>query len=294
MVKMEETDRIRNILDDIGRGPRHSFGQNFLTNRSLASQIIDSVPKDHYNNIVEIGPGMGILTLGLLERGATVTAIEKDAELADKLEDITPEEHIDRLHLIRDDATRRIARMMREENCDFYLVSNLPFNISSRIMGDILDNTDFVDLDHSRFKGATIMFQLEFARRLVSEHGSKKYGRISVMFRSKMDSRFLMKVPKGMFYPPPKVDAAVVQFNPKEKFDNIPTDPDIFNKLVHVVFLNRRKKLKNTVNPPSMGIDLGKDDVIWILDDMEISNLRPEDLDPDKFITLSDRISELK
>jgi 16S rRNA (adenine1518-N6/adenine1519-N6)-dimethyltransferase len=137
------------------------------------------------------------------------------------------------------------------------------------------------------------MYQEEFAHRLTSGHGSKKYGRITVMFRSKMDHRHIIDVPRNSFYPQPKVDASVIEFHPRYEHEIVPLDEGLYSKLVHVVFLNRRKKMKNSVNPRSLGIELKMEDIRWILDDMDLSDSRPEELSPDIFISLSNRLSDL-
>ncbi len=288
-----ELERVRVTLSKIGTRPIYAYGQNFLLDRSISRNIASEVPDRFIDNIFEIGPGLGILTKALLARGAKVRAIEKDGILASNLHKIIGPPLNERLEMIRGDAMNIIPGRIKDGNEDVFIVSNLPFNISSRLIGGILDQIIIGGSYPNHFKGGVIMFQEEFANRIISDPGSKTYGRISVMFRSKMDFHEVIKVPRNSFFPIPKVNASVIAFKPKTEFNVIPQDNDIFSKLVHDVFLNRRKKLKNTVNPRSIGIDLGMEDIKWILDDMEITDLRPENLSPDTFITLSNRLFDL-
>ena len=285
--------RVKETLSKIGTRPIYSYGQNFLLDRSISRTIAAEVPERYIENIFEIGPGLGILTKALLTMGAKVRAIEKDDVLSSNLDRIIGPPLNERLEMIKGDALNILPRMITDGKEDVFIVSNLPFNISSRLIGGILDQIEIGGSNPNHFKGGVIMFQEEFANRIISEPGSKAYGRISVMFRSKMKYHEVLKVSRNSFYPVPKVNASVIAFEPKTKFNIIPMDNDMFSKLVHVVFLNRRKKLKNTVNPKAIGIDLGIDDIKWILDDMGITDLRPENLSSDTFITLSNRLFDL-
>lgn len=291
MERERELERIQSLLAKIGKKPLKSYGQNFLVERKIAKKISENVPEKHLDHILEIGPGLGVLTGYLLERGAKVTAIEKDPILAETLFANIDRQDTEALDVICDDAIKVLDRF---DGKDHYIVSNLPFNISSRLMGNILDRTDILDPDNNSMKGGLIMFQEEFSRRLTSDHGSKEYGRISVMFRTKMRFQHIMDVGSSSFYPPPKVNASVIKFEPKYDHDKVPVDMKLFSDLVHVTFLNRRKKMRNSVNPRSLGMLLEMEDTRWLLDDMGISDLRPEDLPPEIFVELSNRLASLK
>ncbi len=290
MERKEERERVDLLLREMGKKALRSFGQNFLLDGSIADRIVNSIPKQHLDKILEIGPGLGVLTERILERGASITAVEKDVSLSNYLEDRFSSPKKGSIKVINDDILNIIDDHLSR---DLFVVSNLPFNISSRFTGSLLDGVPFQNGEDNPFKGAIIMYQEEFAGRLISHHGGKDYGRISVMFESKMDHSFVMDVPRNVFYPVPKVNARVLHFHPKEDYLRIPDNQDIFRKLVHVVFLNRRKKLKNSVNPRSFGLELEREDIKWILDDMDLTDKRPEEVTPEIFIELSNRFTDL-
>jgi len=291
MDRNKELERISRLLDKMGTRPLRSYGQNFLVERNVAEAIAAEVPEDHLEHIIEIGPGLGVLTGYLLERGANITAIEKDPILSENLYDNVGYLDKGQLEVVCGDAIKELDAIGSKEH---FIVSNLPFNISSRLMGRIIDKTDPTDDRPANFKGALIMFQEEFTNRLISDHGSKEYGRISVMFRTKMSYHHVIDVPRSYFHPVPKVDASVIFFEPRTDLTPIPKDMKLFSDLVHVTFLNRRKKMRNSVNPRSLGMDLEIEDIRWILEDMDMSDTRPEDLTPEQFIELSNRLFECK
>jgi 16S rRNA (adenine1518-N6/adenine1519-N6)-dimethyltransferase len=290
MIEGENKKRADLLLSELGIRALKSFGQNFLLEENIAQRIVNEVPSQHLDKILEIGPGLGILTERLLERGSKITAIEKDGTLANFLCEKFSSTDKGDITIIKEDALKIIDDFLQR---DLFIVSNLPFNISSRLTGKILDSVPFLPREENPFKGAVIMYQEEFARRLVSGHGGKEYGRLSVMFRSKMIHQDVMDVSNGSFYPVPKVNAKVVHFHPKDEFEISPVDDELFRKLVHVVFLNRRKKMKNSVNPRSFGLELEMEDIKWILDDIDLTDRRPEELPPEIFIRLSNRLSDL-
>jgi len=283
-------ENIETTLRGIGTRPMKSYGQNFLVNGQIADGIVECIPEKDLEHIIEVGPGLGILTERLLKRGAKVIAVEKDRLLCDYLKKKFHSGLKGYLEVINDDALHILDSMGER---DHFMVSNLPFNISSSFTGRLLDSTRFIELKRNPFKGAVIMYQKEFAGRLISPCGSRNYGKLSVMFRTKMDFKHLFDVKKNMFHPQPRVDASVISYRPKEEFTKIPEDPEMFRKLVHVVFLNRRKKLKNALNPRSIGLDLDMDDIEWILEDMDVADRRPEQLDENLFMELSNKLSRL-
>jgi 16S rRNA (adenine1518-N6/adenine1519-N6)-dimethyltransferase len=131
------------------------------------------------------------------------------------------------------------------------------------------------------------MFQKEFTQRLVALKGGKDYGKISVMFQIKMDHELLFNVPKDRFYPVPKVDATVISFEPKSGPDKVPDDDRVFRSLVGLLFLNRRKKIRNSLRGGSIGPDIPDDVVMEVLNRKGFGDLRPEELEPGDFVDLS-------
>jgi 16S rRNA (adenine1518-N6/adenine1519-N6)-dimethyltransferase len=227
------------------------------------------------------------LTRELIEKGFRVRAIELDQDLSDhlqmKFKDIMGTslevENIDAIKILKNEG----------DDIDRFIVSNLPYNISSSLMGFLLDSVDMVQ-GTTGFKGAIIMFQKEFGERLTASHGGKDYGRISVMFQLKMEHEVLFTVPRDRFYPPPKVDGMVIRFWPREKVEDEIRDERTLKDTIHAAFLNRRKKLRNSLHGNIFHAHIDEGTIIKVLEEMNIADERPERLSPEKFVELSNAL----
>jgi len=275
---------VENELRGISARPKKWFGQNFLTDVSFCHRIADHITVEAGDRIVEIGPGLGLLTGALLERGYPVCAIEVDKDLSENLEKKLQKRYPKLLDIISANVFRVIDEGSIKDSD--IIVSNLPFNISSSIMGKLLDSTD-LRRGKSNFKKAVIMFQREFTERLVAPSGGKDYGRISVMFQVKMDWEVLFNVPRDRFYPVPKVDATVISFGPRRQPNKVPLDDRVFSSLVALMFRNRRKKIKNSLRNGSIGPEIPDNTVIEVLERRGIGDMRPEELEPGEFVDIS-------
>lgn len=276
-------------LEMISKRPRKSLGQHFLRDRDICRRIVNNIPIQKGAMVTEIGPGMGALTEELLHQGYKVKALELDPDLVSHLEIRFKDQIGSFLQIENIDAIKALKQGGFPS--DQFIISNLPYNISSSLLGFLLDS---VDLSHgtSGFKGAMIMFQKEFGNRLVAVPGGKDYGKISVMFHLKMDYKVLFQVPKDRFYPQPKVDGIVILFSPKVHPEVIPKDNKFLRTLVTTAFINRRKKLKNSILPGSLDLDLDVDVIRSILKEMNIIDERPERLSPSDFVELSNKVFE--
>ncbi len=225
--------------------PRYS--QNFLVNPKIAEYIVKEADIKPEDTILEIGPGKGILTGKLLEKGK-VYAIEIDKTLCEYLK-ITFQDDIKdgRLHLICGDALKVDFPKFTK------LVANIPYHISSPLLFKILEY---------QFHKGILMLQYEFAKRLVAKPGSKEYGRLSVMMYYKGEAKILKRVKKGNFRPVPKVDSAIVEIVKKNRFCY---DKDKLDKFVRKLFEQRRKKIKNIVGEVPYG-------------DKRVEELTPEEI----------------
>jgi len=255
---------------------RKELGQHFLTDRGVARAMARTIPKD-IGSVLEIGPGPGILTEEVLRLGFDVTAVEIDPRFSDLLR--TRYRDNDKVQIIQGD----ILDLLTKEKIDTYsyIVSNLPFNISTPLITRLLDMLPYPWEDGYSFGGATIMFQKEYAQRLMARHRSKEYGRLTVMFKVKLDASLLMEVPRVDFDPQPEVDASVLIIRRREPpFERI-DDPTLFDHIVRESFQRRRKKMKN--------IPIGANEV---LDRMAKADLRPEDLSISDFISLANHMAK--
>ena len=185
------------------------LGQHFLTDEGIAKNIADALTENGYDNVVEIGPGMGVLTKYLLQKKSKVTAIELDRESIAYLRDTFPLEHVklntskDRFEIIEGDFLKKdLSEIFKKKQVA--IIGNFPYNISTQIVFKAIENREFVP----EFSG---MFQKEVAQRIAEKEGSKVYGILSVLTQAFFDVEYLFTVPPKVFNPPPKVDSGVIR-----------------------------------------------------------------------------------
>ena len=193
----------------LGHTARKRFGQNFLHDDYVIGQIVSAINPQHEQNLVEIGPGLGALTDPVCDEVEALTVIELDRDLAKRLR-----EHPfngDKLTVIEQDAMTmdftELAKTMPVKDKGLRVFGNLPYNISTPLMFHLFSHAACVDDMH-------FMLQKEVVNRLAAGHGSKSYGRLSVMAQYYCKVMPVLNVPPGAFKPPPKVDSAVVRLIP--------------------------------------------------------------------------------
>lgn len=221
----------KNILNKHGIKLNKNLGQNYLIDKNKRDQIINfgNLTKDDV--VLEIGTGIGTLTIEIAKRAGKVIAIEQDTKIADILKERLEEEKIDNVELINDDAL----------NVDFpkfnKIISNLPYQISSPI------TFKFLQYD---FDLAVLMYQKEFARRMNGQVGTKDYSRLSAMLYFKCDVSTLTDVSSESFIPKPQVDSTVVSLTPKE--NKISSDEfKVYSNYTKALFQHRNKKIRNAL-----------------------------------------------
>ena len=242
------------LINETGVVPKKSKGQNFLTDERVAQRHIDYACIEKGDRVLEVGPGLGILTDILVERSDDVTCIELDQILADYIE----KTYGDRIRLIRGDA-------MKVDFPEFdRFVSNLPYSISTPVIFKLLEY---------KFKKAVVMVQKEFAERMVADVGLPDYSRLTVNMYYRADCRILETVPASRFKPRPKVDSALVEIVPRPSPFKV-LDEGTFFKVTEIAFNHRRKKIGTSLR--SAGL-IPKDADIPFLDD-RIETLAPEEI----------------
>lgn len=250
-MNQNETSR---LISETGIIPKKSKGQNFLTDDRVAQRHIDFADIHPGDRVLEVGPGLGILTSKLVEKSDDVTCIELDETLADYIESTYGE----RVKLIRGDAVK----------IDFppfdRFVSNLPYSVSTPIIFKLLEYD---------FKKAVVMVQKEFAERMIADVGSPDYSRLTVNLFYRADCRILENVPASRFKPRPKVDSALVEITPRPAPFEV-KDEAMFFKVTEVAFNHRRKKIGTSLKAAGM-IPSGAD--IPFLDS-RIETLRPVEI----------------
>jgi len=252
------------------RAKKH-LGQHFLKDEQIAQQIADSLTEKGYNSVLEIGPGMGVLTKYLLKKPLTIHAIEIDTESVEYL----------KAHYLNL-ANRIIEKDFLKINLeDFFgdeqvaIIGNFPYNISTQILFKTLENRHQIP----EFSG---MFQKEVAKRIAEKEGSKVYGIISVLTQAFYDVEYLFTVPPTVFNPPPKVDSGVIRLTRKENY-TLPVSEKLFFRVVKTAFQQRRKTLRNSLKTMNLSDSLREDSIF---------SQRPEQLSVEQFISLTSKIEK--
>jgi 16S rRNA (adenine1518-N6/adenine1519-N6)-dimethyltransferase len=220
---------------------RKRLGQHFLRDPAVIGQIIHQARFRPDATVVEIGPGLGALTVPLAYSVRRVIGIEKDPRLVEILEGHLFQKRIENVTLIREDVLKadfkEIARSLGES---FQVIGNLPFNISSPFLGKLIESSDIVTR-------AVLTFQAEVGRRLIAIPGSKAYGAMTVLVRYHAWISRLLEIPKEAFHPPPKVGSMVVELDFTKPYPTRAGDQEVFRKTVKGAFAHRRKTLINSL-----------------------------------------------
>jgi 16S rRNA (adenine1518-N6/adenine1519-N6)-dimethyltransferase len=244
---------------------------------------VDALDLDARDTVLEIGPGLGALTVLLAERARQVVALEVDQALADYLEQelFAGSEQV---RLVREDVLRcDIAALSREAGQPLKIAGNLPYHITSPLLFKLMQDKDALAL-------AVLMVQEEVGARLLARPGGKEYGILSVMAQYHFHLSRLFSLGPRNFYPPPKVSSVVLKLEPAAP-DPRAVDELIFAKVVKTAFGQRRKTLKNTLAAQAPAFGLTPGDLLAILREAGIdSGRRAETLSTAQFVELSNRI----
>lgn len=252
--------------------PKKFLGQHFLKDLKVAQDIADTVDSQPELPVLEVGPGMGVLTQFLVKKERTVKVVEVDYESVAYLREAFPslEDHI-----IEDDFLKMNLNRTFDGN-PFVLTGNYPYNISSQIFFKMLDNKELIPC-------CTGMIQKEVAERIAAGPGSKTYGILSVLIQAWYEVEYLFTVSEHVFNPPPKVKSAVIRMT-RNQTRALGCNEKLFKQVVKTTFNQRRKTLRNSIKPI-----LGKESSI--LQD-EIFNKRPEQLSVQQFVELTNMVEK--
>ena len=263
--------------------PKKQLGQHFLTDLSVARRIADTVDACPDIPILEVGPGMGVLTQFLIPKERTLKVVEIDDESVSWLRHNHPslEENI-----IADD----FLKMHLENTFDgspFVLTGNYPYNISSQIFFKMLDYRHLIPC-------CTGMIQKEVAERLAAKPGNKSYGILSVLVQLWYDVEYLFPVEPGVFNPPPKVKSAVVRMT-RNNTEDPGCDPRLLRRLVKTVFNQRRKMMRGSIKPllAALNAERGCTHEHTEFLSLPLLTRRPEQLSVQEFIELTNTVEAL-
>jgi 16S rRNA (adenine1518-N6/adenine1519-N6)-dimethyltransferase len=247
------------------------LGQHFLNDESVAQKIADTLQLKDYNKVLEIGPGMGVLTKYLLKKDVTTYVIEIDTESVEYLQanylNLAP-------RIIEKDFLKYdLTAIFKDE--PFAIIGNFPYNISTQIVFKTLEMRHQIP----EFSG---MFQKEVAQRICSKEGSKVYGILSVLVQAFYEAAYLFTVPPNVFNPPPKVESGVLRLTRKQDY-TLPCDEKLFFKIVKTAFQQRRKTLRNSLKTFNLSDNLKANSIF---------GKRPEQLSVQEFIELTQLIEK--
>jgi len=256
---------------------KKSLGQNFLIDKDILEKIVNVI-QINQKNILEIGPGTGSLTSYILKKKPKkIIVIEKDQNLAKKLEQNFKEE----LKVINDDILNIDETSLINEKLTVF--GNLPYNISTEILSKWIVNLN----DNFWFDHLVLMFQKEVADRIIAKYNTSSYGRLSVLANWKLKIVKVCDIKPDSFFPKPKVDSSLLLFSPKNKIFKI-KDPKNLEIVTRVFFSHRRKMLKKPFNQIFNGDHK-------ILDKLKIDlNLRPQNLDFETYYKLTNEYENLR
>lgn len=286
MAYLSNPTETKAVLDMFGFSFAKKYGQNFLIDGNIVSNIVKNAGITKEDTVLEIGPGIGTMTQVLCEQAKNVIAVEIDKRLIDVLT-FTLRDY-DNVTVINSD----ILKCNIEELCKQYssngrlkVVANLPYYITTPIIMELLEKNI-----NSVIESITVMIQKEVAERLGAEPGNKDYGAITLSINYYSDANIVMTVPASCFMPRPNVDSAVIRMDIYDKPPVATKDEVKMFKVIKAAFSQRRKTLVNSV---SSSTDIAKETILKSLNEMGLSeSVRGETLSLEQFAELSDRIIE--
>ena len=286
MAYLSNPTETKAVLDMFGFSFAKKYGQNFLIDGNIVSNIVKNAGITKEDTVLEIGPGIGTMTQVLCEQAKNVIAVEIDKRLIDVLT-FTLRDY-DNVTVINSD----ILKCNIEELCKQYssngrlkVVANLPYYITTPIIMELLEKNN-----NSVIESITVMIQKEVAERLGAEPGNRDYGAITLSINYYSDANIVMTVPASCFMPRPNVDSAVIRMDIYDKPPVATKDEVKMFKVIKAAFSQRRKTLVNSV---SSSTDIAKETILKSLNEMGLSeSVRGETLSLEQFAELSDRIIE--
>ena len=272
---------LRFFLEKRGLGMRKKFGQNFLVNPAARKELLDALELKGAENVWEIGPGLGAMTTGLLERGARLTAFEIDKGFIAFLREYFDGNPF--FTLVEGDVLKTWPKHRPDNKEELFMLGNLPYNIAAILLADFIEKGCL-------FRRIVVTVQREVAQRMAAGPGTKDYSSFSVLCASVYKVKLLSVIKASSFYPAPRVDSQGVRLELKTNQDKL---PKLFYPLVRCLFSSRRKTIRNTltgfassviIKPAHSARELAED----VLQNTGLcGNRRPETLEIDEFAALA-------
>ena len=272
MAKKKHSSKPKRYLQDTNdvRAKKH-LGQHFLIDETSAEKIANTLSFSGYKNVLEIGPGTGVLTKYLVTKEIDLVAMDLDSE---SISYLAANFNNDNLQILEADFLKEdLQDVFGDEQ--YAVTGNFPYNISTQIVFKTLENKEQIP----EFSG---MFQKEVAQRICASEGSKTYGILSVLAQAFYTAEYLFTVPPSVFNPPPKVESGVLRLTRKADI-TIQCNEKMLYKVVKTAFQQRRKTLRNSLKSFNLS-DKIKEDTIF--------GQRPEQLSVEEFIALTQKLEE--
>jgi len=256
--------------------PKKNLGQHFLTDLSIAKRIADTVDEPFSDlPVLEVGPGMGVMTQYLVEKPRPLKVVEIDRESVAYLNENFPKL---RENILGADFLRMDLQQVFDGK-QFVLTGNYPYDISSQIFFKMLDNRELIPC-------CTGMIQHEVAVRMAAKPGNKQYGILSVLIQAWYDVEYLFTVEPSVFNPPPKVQSAVIRMT-RNKVEHLGCDEQLFKRVVKTVFNQRRKMLRVSLK------QLLSENALSAIAQSPFATLRPEQLTIAQFVELTNMVEKV-
>ncbi len=260
-----------------------ALGQNFLKDPNICRQIVSLARIDASETVLEIGAGLGAMTIELADKARQVIAVEKDRQLVPLLRAELLARRVQNVQLLQQDImSLKWDPLARPLDRPLVVMGNLPYNISSQIIVMLIRERQWVDR-------AILMFQKELADRLVAGPGSKTYGRLSVMLQYYADLNQLRTIPAKMFYPRPKVDSSLLGIEFKTQIDPLAIDETLLATVVQAAFGQRRKTMRNAMSAGLLPLDGPEAEAVLNASRIDPCR-RAETLSVDEFVVLTNQV----
>ena len=284
MEKLSNINTVKEILRKHGFTFSKALGQNFLINPSVCPRMAMECGVDENSGVIEVGPGIGVLTNELAKRAKKVIAVELDKRLLPVLAETLGE--YDNVKVINEDVMKLdLNKLIGEEfdGMNVCVCANLPYYITSRIVMRLLE-------EKLNVSSITVMVQREAAQRICANVGTRQCGAVTAAVWYYSEPELLFNVSSGSFMPAPKVDSAVIRLNIRKEPPVSVKSEEVFFKTIKAAFSQRRKNIANSL---SAGLSVGKQEIISVLEDCGIpASKRAEELTLENLGKISDRLCD--
>lgn len=284
-MELSNIGNIKEILGKHGFTFSKSLGQNFLVNPSVCPRMAEYSGADKGVGVIEVGPGIGVLTCELAKRADKVVSVELDKRLLPVLDETLSE--FDNIKIVNDDILKiDLNKLIADEfeGMKVVVCANLPYYITSPVIMKLLE-------DKLPIKALTVMVQKEAAQRICAEVGTRQSGAVTVAVNYYAKPQMLFGVSAGSFMPAPKVDSAVIRLDILEKPSVTVENEKLFFKIIKSAFGQRRKTLPNSL---SSGLSISKTEAITAMDNANIpQNYRAEQLTMEQFASIANEMERL-